>query len=321
MENIADCGFFTAPNEIILEISEYLTVSDLITLSKTCIEMRESDILKACVNDKIPTIVNLFVEKNFTRRNISEDPTQGHWPSGDLLDTYPEWEMYEAPLISDKQWWWNLEKQFILFDNIVELPPRQAGADLMAMLYSWTMRSLPYHEDEAVYVPHCKAVVQAMNDYETNANIQQLGCMAIYNLANDNENRTFLGQAGCQAVVQAMNIDNQEIQRIGCMAIGNLAMNDENRKAGCDAVLRAMRRHIDHQEIQKYGCQAIYKLTFNNHENKKFLGKAECYAVLRAMTRHETNADIQKWGRKAIRQLAANNDELPSTRAFDIQWA
>jgi len=83
--------------------------------------------------------------------------------------------------------------------------------------------------------PGIEALLNAMEDHPTIAEVQEKACGALWNLADNDDNQVRIAvQGGIKALLNTMEDHPTiaEVQEEACGALGNLAVNDDNQVKG-----------------------------------------------------------------------------------------
>jgi len=167
------------------------------------------------------------------------------------------------------------------------------------------------------------AVVAALQQHPTHAEVQQNGCRALCNLALNAENTVAIAEAGgIAAIVAALqqhptNADLQVycwhlLQRSGQELLEALFIEPEDFLSELDGlkdrknvhcIVEGMRIHCNHSGVQEQGCGILWNLTKASHQLA--VTQAGGIAVLvEALKKHHENANVQAQGCGALQILA-----------------
>mmetsp|Transcript_16447 Transcript_16447/g.21583 ORF Transcript_16447/g.21583 Transcript_16447/m.21583 type:complete len:521 (+) Transcript_16447:456-2018(+) len=159
-------------------------------------------------------------------------------------------------------------------------------------------------------------VIQAMERYPNNADVQAFGCAALWHFARDDENKvTFMERDVARITTAALerHQSREDVQTYGCCVIWNLAVNDENGKIlrRMDVqkwIFRAMDNHAMNTLVQEKACGAIWCLAYvddTDVDGDDVLGPEAKKRVIRAMSYHAESANLQDCAISALWNLAS----------------
>jgi hypothetical protein len=168
------------------------------------------------------------------------------------------------------------------------------------------------------------AIVQSMERFTDNVDIQVSACRALEKLALDGENETAIADVGgVEAILAAMmaNFTNASVHEAAWGALMNLSCQNADSvmtvdtTGGMDAIIAAMQHHVDNPTIQRNACGTLANLCISNDTRRAALVKAGGFvAIAAALQRHWNDSDVKDEASSALTALL----EEP-TRQYDAR--
>ena len=157
------------------------------------------------------------------------------------------------------------------------------------------------------------AIVQTMERFTDNADIQVSACRALEKLALDGENETAIADVGgVEAILAAMmaNFINESVHEAAWGALMNLSCHNADSvmtvdtAGGMEAIIAAMKHHVDNPLIQRNACGTLANLCISNENRRAALAKAGGFvAISAALQRHWNDSDVKDEASSALTAL------------------
>jgi hypothetical protein len=157
------------------------------------------------------------------------------------------------------------------------------------------------------------AIVQSMERFTDNADIQVSACRALEKLALDGENETAIADVGgVEAILAAMmaNFMNEAVHEAAWGALMNLSCRNADSvmtvdtAGGMEAIIAAMQQHVDNPAIQRHACGTLANLCISNDTRRAALAKAGGFvAISAALQRHWNDSDVKDEASSALTAL------------------
>lgn len=164
-----------------------------------------------------------------------------------------------------------------------------------------------------------EAIVDAMERFPQNEDLQMCASRALCNVAGTPENQMALLEVGAVDVLLGITMENfanqPELQEHALAALANLAALEANLEPllGKNVVIRvvqSMNKHGDDNQVQMNGCTVITNLASHSTPLKVSVMMAGGGgAVVMSMVLHSKDPQVQEKGLEALRNLSANCDE------------